>query len=160
MANHSSWSNGNNTWSSPYTGSYRPSVAKKSTRSASVPMAITQAPAIGVDIHNRELQYIIRNYVKKAGLQDGGLFMPKSLNKKDTPHISRWFSDTLKATIGCGIQMLRQTYVSSFLDDIEKRKHNGEVDQSFVNQKRKEIASIMGHSVGTQETVYSKFRGC
>ena len=113
-----------------------------------------------VDIQNPELQSIIKNYLEQTGLRDGELFMPKNLTtQRDTPNTSRWFSDTLKLTIGCSVNQLRQSYVSGLLDDLEKRKVNGEISQPQVNEKRKEIAKIMGHSVGTQETVYTKFRG-
>lgn len=113
-----------------------------------------------VDIQNPELQSIIKNYLEQTGLQDGELFLPKNLTtQRDTPNPSRWFSDTLRHTIGCSVNQLRQSYVSGLLDHLEKRKVNGEISQQHVHEKRKEIARFMGHSIATQETVYTKFRG-
>ena len=113
-----------------------------------------------VEIQNPELRNIIKKYIEHTGLQGGELFLPKNLTtQRDTPNNSRWFSDTLNHTIGCSVHQLRQSYVSGLLDDLEKRKVHGEISQQYVNEKRKEIAKIMGHTVGTQETIYTKFRG-
>ena len=49
--------------------------------------------------------------------------------------------------------------ISSFLDELEKKKHNKEIKQSVFNKKRKELAALMAHSVATQETRYTKYRG-
>jgi hypothetical protein len=49
---------------------------------------------------------------------------------------SRWCSDTLKAFIGCGVSHLRQTYIASFLDDLDKKKASKEINHSIYTKKK------------------------
>ena len=110
-----------------------------------------------VDINDNELRNVIKQYLRKSGLTDGEYLIVKSLDDKQMVS-SRWCSDTLKALIGCGVNHLRQTYIASFLDDLDKKKASKEINHSIYTKKRKELAKFMNHSVGTQETRYGKYR--
>jgi hypothetical protein len=110
-----------------------------------------------VDLNDNELRNVIKRYLEKTGLTDGDYLIVKSLDDKQMVS-SRWCSDTLKALIGCGVNHLRQTYVASFLDDLDKKKASKEINHSIYTKKRKELAKFMNHSVGTQETRYGKYR--
>ena len=82
----------------------------------------------------------------------------KDLTEKK-PLNARYFSDTLECVVGKSVNELRQMYVSNYIDELETKKHNKEIKQSVFNKKRKELAAFMGHSISTQETRYTKYRG-
>ena len=111
-----------------------------------------------IDIQNNELRNIIKLYIKKSELQDGDYLLVKDLKGKE-PLNTRYFTDTLKCVVGKSVNELRQMYISNFLDELEKKKHNKEIKQSVFNKKRKELAALMGHSIATQERRYTKYRG-
>ena len=110
-----------------------------------------------VDINDNELRQVIKRYLENTGLSDGDFLLVKSLDNKSMV-ISRWFSDTLRSLIGCGVNELRQVYISSFLDDLDKQKAEKKITRTIYTRKRKELAKIMNHSIGTQEVRYCKYR--
>ena len=69
------------------------------------------------------------------------------------------FCNDLNTILGVSVNYLRNMYISSFLENHKKMVADGTITQQEMNEKRKELAKIMAHSIVVQETMYTKFEG-
>lgn len=101
---------------------------------------------------------LIENWMELMGLQEGDWLLPNPRDR--STHMSQAsFSQFMAKEFGTGVQMLRNTFVSEYLDQRQKDVAEGRMSNEEFQAERTDIAKKMGHHVSTQEFTYGKFRG-